>query len=53
MTSTAREILALLDGPHRLDRQRPKRGGVPHDHTTFMDWCFRCHLSRDEEEDVD
>lgn len=22
--------------------------GVPHDHREFQEWCFRCHLSRDE-----
>ena len=29
-----------------------RAAGVPHDHSTYVEGCFRCELSRDEVEDV-
>lgn len=50
----------LADAPPATEAQRATlsrlltgvaespRGGVPHDHSTYVDGCFRCDLNRDE-----
>ena len=48
MSEIVVDLLAHLQRAVDQAREQRKAGGTPHDHTEFVEGCFRCDLNRGE-----